>query len=146
MIARLFAPLAAAALLACCHATPADPSITVTTARGAVHRFHASVARTAAEQARGLAGRAGLAPDAAMLFPIDPPRALSLWMKDTRMPLDMVFVGADGRIARIAPDRPPYSLAPVESGGVVAAVIEIGGGRAAALGIVAGDRVTLPPR
>lgn len=111
-------------------------------ASGTVHHFKVEVARTEAEQARGLMFRESLAPDAGMIFPMDPPRSASFWMKNTVIPLDMIFVRADGVIARIAADTVPYSLDPVDSGEPVAAVLELAGGRAAELGLAEGDKVT----
>jgi len=86
--------------------------------------------------------RTALAPDAGMIFPFDPPRPASFWMRNTYIPLDMLFIRADGTIAVIAANTTPLSLAPVESGEPVAAVLEIAGGQSAALGIHEGDRVS----
>lgn len=80
-----------------------------------------------------------------MIFPYDPPQSVAFWMKNTLIPLDMIFVRADGSIARIAPNATPESLDPVPSGEPIAAVLEIRGGRAAELGIAAGDRVEWQP-
>jgi len=114
----------------------------LTVAGRSVSRFCVEVARTEAEQAQGLMFRKSLAPNAGMIFPMHPPRFASFWMKNTLIPLDIIFIRADGRIARIAARTTPHSLAPVTSGEPVAAVFEIAGGRAAQLGIAAGDRVT----
>jgi uncharacterized membrane protein (UPF0127 family) len=116
-----------------------DP-LTVVTARGTIH-FKVEVARTAAEQERGLMFRDSIAPDAGMIFPFDPPQPASFWMKNTRIPLDIVFIRADGTIARIAAMAKPYSLDLIPSDEPVAAVLELAGGRAAAIGITPGDRV-----
>ena len=105
------------------------------------HRFEVEVARTEAEQARGLMFRETLGPGEGMLFPFDPPRPASFWMKNTLIPLDMIFIRADGSIARIAANTVPLSLEPVGVEEPVVAVLEIAGGRAAELGIEAGDRV-----
>lgn len=114
----------------------------IRTAAGKAHGFKVEVARTESEQARGLMFRESLAPDAGMIFPMDPPRPASFWMKNTIIPLDMIFVRPDGTIARIAADTVPYSLDPVDSGEPVSAVLEIAGGRAAELGIAEGDKVS----
>jgi len=114
----------------------------IRTAAGGTHSFKVEVARTENDQARGLMFRESLAPDAGMIFPMDPPRWASFWMKNTVIPLDMIFIRADGTIARIAAETVPYSLDPVDSGEPVAAVLEIAGGRAATLGIAEGDRVS----
>ncbi len=114
--------------------------LTISTA-AAKHQFHVEVARTELQQERGLMFRSHLAPDAGMIFPMNPPRMASFWMKNTIIPLDMIFIRADGSIARIAAETVPYSLAPVSSGEPVAAVLEIAGGRAAELGINEDDKV-----
>jgi uncharacterized protein len=99
------------------------------------------VARTPEEQARGLMFRTSLPDDGGMMFPMVPPREASFWMKNTVIPLDMIFIRSDGTIARIAAETTPYDLTPVSSGEPVAAVLELAGGRAAALGIKEDDRV-----
>lgn len=86
--------------------------------------------------------RERLGPQEGMIFPFDPPRPASFWMKNTLIPLDMIFIRTDGSIARIAAMTVPHSLDQVESGEPVAAVLEIAGGRAAELGLKEGDRVT----
>lgn len=158
-MSRLFAAACLAlalAPLAACNARPAESApartaagldlvtLNITDATGRRHSFRVEVARTVAEQAQGLMFRESLAPDAGMIFPFDPPRPASFWMKNTLIPLDIIFIRADGTIARIAANTIPHSLAPVESGEDVAAVLELAGGRAAALGINAGDRVSWP--
>ena len=75
-----------------------------------------------------------------MVFPYDPPQEVSFWMKNTLIPLDMIFIRPDGRIARITTAR-ALDLTPVPSGEPISAVLEIRGGRAAELGIRAGDAV-----
>jgi uncharacterized membrane protein (UPF0127 family) len=107
----------------------------------ATHKFTVEVARTPQEQATGLMHRQSLAPDRGMLFPYEPPQPASFWMKNTLIPLDMIFIRPDGTIARIAANTVPLSLDPVPSLEPVAAVLEIAGGRAAELGIAPGDRV-----
>jgi uncharacterized membrane protein (UPF0127 family) len=87
--------------------------------------------------------RRSLAPDRGMIFPYDPPQPVAFWMRNTLIPLDMIFVRADGRIARIATAR-PLDETPVPAGEPVAAVLEIAGGRAAELGISEGDTVEWP--
>jgi uncharacterized membrane protein (UPF0127 family) len=109
-----------------------------------LHRFTVEVARTGEEQATGLMNRQSLAPDRGMIFPYDPPQQAAFWMKNTLIPLDMIFIRADGSIARIAANTVPLSLDPVPAGEPVAAVLEIAGGRSAELGIQSGDRVDWP--
>ena len=105
------------------------------------HRFTVEVAATAKEQNDGLMYRRSLAPDRGMIFPYDPPQSVAFWMKNTLIPLDMIFIRKDGTIARIAANTVPLSVDTVPSGEPVAAVLEIAGGRAAELGIKEGDRV-----
>ena len=81
-----------------------------------------------------------LGADQGMIFPYDPPQSVSFWMKNTLIPLDMLFIRADGTIARISTAK-PLDESPVPAGEPVAAVLEIGGGRAAELGIREGDKV-----
>lgn len=108
------------------------------------HKFVVEVARTPQEQARGLMFRQSLAPDRGMLFPYDPPQPASFWMKDTLIPLDIIFIGPDRRISGIAANTVPLSLESVPAPGPVSAVLEIAGGRSAELGITAGDTVEWP--
>jgi uncharacterized membrane protein (UPF0127 family) len=111
------------------------------TSNGKAHRFTVEVASTGEEQAKGLMFRTKLAPDRGMIFPFDVPRYASFWMRNTLIPLDMIFVRADGSIANIAANTVPYSEDPVLSDDPVSAVLEIAGGRSAELGIKPGDKV-----
>jgi uncharacterized protein len=115
--------------------------LTITSTNGRTHRFVVEVARTPEEQATGLMNRQSLAPDRGMLFPYETPRPASFWMKNTFIPLDLIFVRPDGTIARIEANTVPLSLDPVPSLEPVTAVLEIAGGRSAELGIQPGDRV-----
>jgi uncharacterized membrane protein (UPF0127 family) len=108
------------------------------------HRFTVEVATTADEQAYGLMNRTRLGPNEGMLFPFSPPRPASFWMKNTLIPLDMIFVRQDGSIARVAAMTTPQSLEPVGVSEPVGAVLEIPGGRAAELGIGLDARVSWP--
>jgi uncharacterized protein len=108
---------------------------------GRTHRFIVEVAATPAEQQTGMMFRRSLAPDRGMIFPYSPPQTVGFWMRNTFIPLDMVFIRADGTIARIA-TAVPHSLDSVSSYEPVVAVLEIAGGRAAELGIKQGDRVS----
>ncbi len=153
-------PVGLAAALAACtpNAQPAQPArpaagepagqaqsglervpLAIRSATG-THRFTVDVARTPWQQERGLMFVRSLAPDRGMIFPYDPPQPVSFWMKNTLIPLDMVFIRADGTIARIATAR-PLDETPVPSGEAIAAVLEIRGGLAAELGIRTGDTV-----
>jgi uncharacterized membrane protein (UPF0127 family) len=108
---------------------------------GKSHRFTVEVAASPLEQQTGMMYRRSLAPDRGMLFPYSPAVPVGFWMKDTFIPLDMIFIRADGSIARIA-TAVPQSLDSVSSIEPVVAVLEIGGGRSAELGIKEGDRVS----
>jgi uncharacterized membrane protein (UPF0127 family) len=125
------------------HAVSGLPIIplTVESLRGR-HTFRVEVAETPAEQAKGLMFRTELGPDEGMIFPRNPPDFASFWMKNTPLPLDIIFIGPDGRINNIAARTTPYSLEPVSSEGLAKGVLEIPGGRAAELGIAAGDKVS----
>ena len=115
--------------------------LTITTAKGTTHRFTVEVARTPDEQSYGLMNRQSLSPDRGMIFPYEPAQPVAFWMKNTLIPLDMVFIAPGGRILRIEENAVPLSLEPVGSGDAVEAVLELKGGRSAELGIAAGDQV-----
>lgn len=114
--------------------------LTVTTA-GKAQRFQVEIARSEEEQAKGLMFRTVMGANEGMIFPMDPPRRASFWMRNTVIPLDIIFIGADRRILNIAANAVPYSEASLASSGAVSAVLELNGGRAAQLGIAPGDRV-----
>ncbi len=108
---------------------------------GKTHRFEVELAGTREDQSRGLMFRTELGPDEGMIFPYDGTTAQSFWMKNTPLPLDIIFIGPDRRISNIAAMTTPYSLDPVYSVGLVLGVLELAGGRAAELGIEPGDVV-----
>ena len=116
--------------------------LTITGPNGKAHKFTVEVARTPEEQAQGLMNRQSLAPDRGMIFPYEPAQPVAFWMKNTLIPLDMIFVAPGGRILRIEANTVPLSLEPVGSGDAVEAVLEIAGGRSAELGLAAGDQVS----
>jgi uncharacterized membrane protein (UPF0127 family) len=109
-----------------------------------VHRFIAEVARSPQEQETGLMNRPSLSPDRGMIFPYDPPQPVAFWMKNTLIPLDMIFIRPDGSITKVAANTVPLSLEPVPAAEPIAAVLEIPGGRSAELGIHSGDTVNWP--
>jgi len=122
--------------------------LTITSSNGA-HDFVVEVARTAAEQERGLMYRTNIPKDGGMIFaPYPPeggaPREATFWMKNTPSPLDIIFIRADGTIAHIADNAVPFSEDKIPSGEPIAAVLELNGGRAAELGIAEGDKVSWP--
>lgn len=114
--------------------------LTVTGARGA-HVFQVEVARSFAEQEQGLMFRTAMGADEGMVFIRNPPDRAQFWMRNTVIPLDIIFVGPDHRILNIAANAVPYDERPLPAAGVAAAVLELNGGRAAELGIAPGDLV-----
>jgi uncharacterized membrane protein (UPF0127 family) len=113
----------------------------IDTARGR-WRFNVEMADTYATRETGLMCRPNLAPDAGMLFDFKTPQDVSFWMKNTIIPLDMLFIAKDGRIVSIARNAIPENETPIASGGVITGVLELRGGRAAEIGAAPGDRVT----
>ena len=105
------------------------------------HAFRVEIARSGEEQAKGLMFRTAMGANEGMIFPREPARQASFWMKNTVISLDLVFIGPDKRIESIAANAVPYSLSPLSSKGSVSAVLELNGGRAAQLGLAPGDRV-----
>jgi len=108
----------------------------------AVHDFVVEVAETSSQQARGLMFRTEMPSDKGMIFPFPEDRVASFWMKNTVIPLDIIFIRRDGTIESVAANTTPYSLDSVRSNEPVATVLEIAAGRAAELGIGPGDTVT----
>jgi uncharacterized membrane protein (UPF0127 family) len=111
---------------------------------GKSHNFQVEVMRTDAERAKGLMFRRYMPADRGMLFDFKAPGPAAMWMKDTYLPLDMVFIRADGTIARIEENTEPMSTRTIPSGEPVLGVLELNAGTAARLGIKAGDKVTHP--
>ena len=114
--------------------------LSIETAKG-FQEFEVELAITPAQQSQGLMYRRDMAPKAGMLFVYNRPQPLSFWMKNTFIPLDMIFIAADGRILNIRQRTVPHSLAPVRSKGDALAVLELNGGTTSRLGIKPGDRV-----
>jgi uncharacterized protein len=112
--------------------------------KSGVHVFAVEMASTPEEQAKGLMFRRQLPEGQGMLFDFHQEQPATFWMKNTYIPLDMIFIRADGRILRIAENTVPLSEALVPSGGPVRAVLEVVAGTARKLGIAPGDRVAHP--
>jgi len=110
-------------------------------AKGAAHAFEVWVADTPPRRSQGLMYVKKLDRGTGMLFVYGEPQVITMWMKNTLIPLDMLFVARDGRITRIARNASPRSLGVISSLGMVSGVIELGGGEASRLGIEQGDRV-----
>jgi uncharacterized membrane protein (UPF0127 family) len=108
-------------------------------------RFNIRIADTPARQELGLMFQTRLAADEGMLFPQEQPRVVSMWMKNTYIPLDMLFIDARGRIACLLAMTRPQSLEILSCPKPVKAVLEIGGGEASERGIRVGDRVIYTP-
>ncbi|MDE2364725.1 MAG: DUF192 domain-containing protein [Hyphomicrobiales bacterium] len=108
------------------------------------HAFSVEVMRTPAEHERGLMFRRYLPPDRGMLFDFGKDEAVQMWMKNTYIPLDMVFVGKDGRVVSIAANTEPFSERTIPSGGPVTGVVELNAGAAAKINLQAGDMVRHP--
>jgi uncharacterized protein len=118
------------------------PRTTLTiSAHGRIDRFHVWIANTPARQEQGLMFVRDLPASEGMLFPQSSPQVANFWMKNTYIPLDMVFVGEDRRIVKIIANARPFSLDLLSSDVPVIAVLEIRGGEAKQLGIGVGDRV-----
>lgn len=120
-------------------AQPFEP-LTVASRTGR-HAFQVEVARNDADRGQGLMFRRTLEPDRGMLFDFGQTQSVSMWMQNTYLSLDMLFIRADGSVARIASDTEPLSTRIIPSGEPVLAVLELPAGTARRLGIRAGDTV-----
>lgn len=109
-----------------------------------VHAFSVEIVDNDADRAKGLMYRKELPEGRGMLFDFQREQEVSFWMQNTYIPLDMLFIRADGRILRIAENTEPLSTRMIPSGGPVRAVLEVIGGTARKLGIAPGDRVAHP--
>jgi uncharacterized membrane protein (UPF0127 family) len=119
------------------------PTLEIASKTG-VHVFAVEIADTEAARAKGLMFRKELPDGEGMLFDFQREQEVSFWMKNTYIPLDMIFIRGDGRILRIAENTEPLSTRIIPSGGPVRAVLEVIGGTARRLGITPGDRVAFP--
>jgi uncharacterized membrane protein (UPF0127 family) len=117
--------------------------LTIVSATGR-HRFKVEIAETPEQMEQGLMFRRSLAPDAGMLFDYKQPTVATMWMRNTLIPLDMLFVDPTGRIINIQPRTIPQSDDLIAAAAPVRAVIELNGGTAGRLGIVPGDQVVHP--
>ena len=115
--------------------------LAIETAGGARHEIEVELALTPRQQAQGLMYRRDLAAEAGMLFVYRRDGPINMWMKNTLIPLDMLFLARDGRIVRVVERTVPHSLVTISSGEPVAGVLELNGGSAKRLGIAVGDRV-----
>jgi uncharacterized membrane protein (UPF0127 family) len=141
--ARSFA-LGALLAMACASKSPGEPAaerprVVIETSAGARHPVEVELARTEAERARGLMERSALAPDAGMLFLFGETADHGFWMKNTLIPLDMIFIGEDGRIVGVVERAEPRTLTNRSVGAPSRYVLEVNGGWARARGVRAGD-------
>ena len=116
--------------------------LVIVTRDGVHHDFNVEMAMTSDQQTVGLMFRKSVPPDGGMLFKWDAPHDSQMWMRNTLVSLDMVFINQDGTIRSIAEDTVPQSLAVIDSRGPVRATLELAAGTTARLGIVVGDKVT----
>ena len=112
--------------------------------KSGVHVFSVEIATTEQEKETGLMYRKELADGKGMLFDFSPEQEVSMWMKNTYVSLDMIFVRADGRILRIAESTEPLSTKIIPSSGLAKGVLEVVAGTAQKYGIQPGDRVGHP--
>jgi uncharacterized membrane protein (UPF0127 family) len=142
---RAIAAVAIAALH--CASPSADPAaaaaarVVIETARGERFAVAVEIARTEAERAKGLMYRRELPADAGMLFLFDETDEHPFWMKNTLIPLDMIFIGEDGRVTGVVARAVPGDLRARSAGGPSRYVLEVNGGWAEAHGVAPGDRV-----
>ncbi len=125
---------------------PADPAVddlSIVTATGP-HHFAVEVMRTREQLERGLMYRRQMAADRGMLFDFGAVQPVTMWMRNTYLPLDLVFIAADGRVVSVKRDAEPLSETTIPSGGDVLGVLEVNAGTAARIGLEPGDRVVDP--
>jgi uncharacterized membrane protein (UPF0127 family) len=150
---RLLMACLAVALTGSAHAQQEPPpldlatyprtELTITQAKPpAVHEFRVWVADTEPRAQQGLMFVRDLPESEGMIFPLEPPRVETMWMKNTYIELDMLFIDAGGRVVKILERAHPLSLDTLSSGGPVSAVLELKGGAAAKLRLHAGDKVS----
>ncbi|MBB4406070.1 MULTISPECIES: DUF192 domain-containing protein [Agrobacterium tumefaciens complex] len=140
VMALLFFMLASAAQAQERQAFTSEP-LTIETASGKTHNFVAELALDDAQRAQGLMFRKSMPSENGMLFDFGETRAVAMWMRNTLIPLDMLFIGSDGRITHIHENAVPHSEAIISSRGPVKFVLELNGGAAKRSGIKPGDMV-----
>ncbi len=144
---RLWAALSMALLVTLAAGSPARSdgleALQIVTAAG-THDFQVEIARDEASRARGLMDRRFMPADHGMLFEFDREAPEAFWMKDTYIPLDMIFISRAGIVTNIAANAEPLSERAMPSGPPCMAVLELNGGAAARIGLRVGDRVRHP--
>ena len=109
--------------------------------RSGAHRFEVEIANTDEKRTVGLMYRRSLGQNAGMLFLYEPPQPIAMWMRNTYIPLDMIFISPDNRVHRIVERTEPFSLQTIPSGGTVKGILEVNAGVAAKIGLKPGDGV-----
>jgi uncharacterized protein len=138
------AVVAAFCLVVSIDARAADVQSLEIVTKSGVQVFSVEIATTEQEKETGLMYRKELADGKGMLFDFSPEQQVSMWMKNTYIPLDMIFIRSDGRILRIAENTEPMSTKIIPSGGLAKGVLEVVGGTAKKYGIAPGDKVAHP--
>jgi uncharacterized protein len=141
---RLAALMAVLLALAAVPARSAELQPLEIATKSGVRMFSVELAKTDEERATGLMYRKELADGRGMLFDFTPEQTISMWMKNTFISLDMIFIGSDGRVTRIAESTEPHSTRIISSGGPAKAVLEVIAGTARKYGIAPGDQVVHP--
>lgn len=144
MIRRVLVPLVPLALLAGPVAAACAPDVAEFHWPGGGARFSVEIADDAAERAQGLMNRASLPRGAGMLFIYDHPQPVAFWMKNTAIPLDMIFIGADGKVGAVHAQAVPGDETPIPGPGDTLMVLEINGGLARRLGLDVGAELRHP--
>jgi uncharacterized protein len=144
---RLWAALVFIVFLAASASVPTKSgeldSLQIATSTGR-HAFQVEIADNDATRERGLMDRRYMAPDHGMLFEFDRDQPATFWMKNTYIPLDMIFIARSGVVTRIVANAEPLSERVIPSGGPCAAVLELNGGTSASIGLKVGDKVLHP--
>ena len=141
-LTRLAAAFAVALAWSIAAPALADPleTLSISTQTGD-HVFSVEIAATPATRERGLMDRRFMPQDRGMLFEFERDGPVAFWMKNTYIPLDMVFIARNGAVTRIVDRAEPLSETAIPSGGPCAAVLELNGGVAARIGLGVGDKV-----
>jgi len=140
---KRWAGAAAALLVAATWAHSAVPTLEIDTASGP-HRYSVEIADDESSREHGLMDRRKMAADHGMLFEFPERAPVTFWMKDTYLPLDMLFIDADGTVKRIVLHAPPMSEDLIPSGAPVTGVLELNAGQVDAIGVEVGDKVKFP--
>jgi len=119
-------------------------TLTIATKSGASHPFTVELALDGAQREYGLMFRTQMSADHGMLFEFDKAQRVQMWMENTVLPLDMLFLDASGKVTHVVQNAVPYSRTIIDSGGPVKYVIEVNAGIVRKLGLAVGDKATSP--